>query len=292
MSGSNDINYFIRGTNYIANTPRVLWGGNWLAITNGVSRIDGMPVNGLKTGLNGTGYQAVSLVTANADPSAGAFASDRPGRYYADGTRCGGQRLAEVLVYTRALSDAERSGVEAYLTWKWFGRGTPGTTFAAATHSGATVNLAPDAELILNGVGHGEVTVTGNGYVADAAVPPTVYQLTGPRVFSQGLILADGAKVMVDYNGAQPASDRVSVSGGLTVEGNGQVVLSSIANWSNGTQAIPLIAYDTVLGGELFHALWSGSGAPFRYSLNPGWAPAENQLEAVLSPSGTLLFMR
>lgn len=292
MSGSDDINYFIRGTNYIVNTPRVLWGGNWLAITNGVSRIDGMPVNGLKTGLNGTGHQVVSLVTANADPSAGAFAADRPGRYYADGTRCGGQRLAEVLVYTRALSDAERAGVEAYLTWKWFGRGTPGTTFAATAHSGATVDLAPDAELILNGVARGDVAVTGNGYVAGAAVPPTVYQLTGPRVFSQGLILADGAKIMVDYNGAQPLSDRVSVIGGLAVEGDGQVVMSSVVNWSNGTQTVPLIAYDTVLGGELFHTLWSGSGAPFMYSLNPGWAPAANQLEAVLSPSATLLFLR
>ena len=293
LSGSNDLNYFIRGSNYLASTPRVLWGANWPAVTGGVTRVDGSPVNGLKTGLNGTGYQVVSLVTSAADPLAGAFACDRPGRNHPDGTHCGGQRLAEVLVYTNALSDAERAQVEAYLTWKWFGRGTPGTAFAATAHSGASVSLTPEAGLILNGVARGAVTVTGNGYVADAAVPPTVYQLTGPRVFSQGLILADGAKIVVDYNGGQPAADAVSVTGGLTVAGGGQVVLDRVVNWSSGPQTIPLVSYDTIKGGgTLFHTLWGGSGAPFGYAIDPRWAPADSRLEVILSPSGTLLMLR
>ena len=291
MSGSGDLNYFLRGTNYLANTPAVLWGANWTAVTGGVTRVDGSTINGLKTGLNGTGYQIVSL-TATADVAAGAFACDRPGRNHPDGTRCGGQRLAEVLVYTRALTDAERAEVEAYLAWKWFGRGTPGTSFAAMPHTGAAVDLAPDAELILNGVDTGAVTVTGSGYVANAEVPPTVFQLTGPRVFEQGLILADGATLVVDYDGAQPALDQITVAGGLTVLGGGRVVMDRVSNWTSGTQSVPLISYDTLNGGEAFDTQWRGSGAPFGHSVNPGWLPGDSLLNAVIYPSGSLLYLR
>jgi hypothetical protein len=291
MSGSGDLNYFLRGTNYLANTPAVLWGANWTAVTGGVTRVDGSTINGLKTGLNGTGYQIVSL-TATADVAAGAFACDRPGRNHPDGTRCGGQRLAEVLVYTRALTDAERAEVEAYLAWKWFGRGTPGTSFAAMPHTGAAVDLAPDAELILNGVDTGAVTVTGSGYVANAEVPPTVFQLTGPRVFEQGLILADGATLVVDYDGAQPALDQITVAGGLTVLGDGRVVMDRVSNWTSGTQSVPLISYDTLNGGEAFDTQWRGSGAPFGHSVNPGWLPGDSLLNAVIYPSGSLLYLR
>ena len=290
MSGSGDLNYFVRGPNYISNTPAVLW-GSWLAVTGGVTRIDGAPVNGTLTGLNGAGYQIVSLTTTDA-VFAGAFACDRPGRKYSDGTHCGGQRLAEVLIYTRALTDAERAEVEAYLAWKWFGRGTPGTSFAAAPHTGATIDLASDADLILNGVATDAVTVTGSGYVANAEVPPTVFQLTGPRVFEQGLVLADGAVLYVDYDGAQPAADQITVSGGLTVLGGGQVVVDRVSNWTSGQQTVPLISYDTISGGASFDTQWRGSGAPFGHSVNPGWVQDENLLNAVLYPSGLLLYLK
>ncbi|HRR32650.1 MAG TPA: hypothetical protein P5026_00980 [Kiritimatiellia bacterium] len=291
MSGSGDINHFIHGTNYLANTPAVLWGPNWAAVTGGVTRIDGAPVNGRLTGLNGTGYQLVSL-TAAGDIAAGAFACDRPGRNHPDGTHCGGQRLAEVLVYTRTLTETERAEVEAYLAWKWFGRGTPGTSFAAMPHTGASVDLASDAELILNGVDTGAVTVTGSGYVANAEVPPTVFQLTGPRVFHQGLILADGAVLYVDYDGAQPAADQITVTGGLTVLGGGRVIIDRVSNWISGAQTIPLIRYDSLSGGEAFDKQWRGSGAPSGHSVNPGWVPDAQLLNAVIYPSGALLYLR
>jgi autotransporter-associated beta strand protein len=293
LSGRGDYNHFIRGdpTN-LTYASRVLLGNIYLR--NAAARIDGQPVDGTRTGLR-NGYQLVSLSATETGHFAGAFAADRPGRLHAapdTGTHSGGQQLAEVLVYTRVLTEADRAEVEAYLAWKWFGRVTPGTSLAATPHTGAQVDLAPEADLILNGVARADVTVNGNGTVLNAAEPPTVYQLNGPRVFSKGLILADGAKLLVDYDRANPAADLITVTGGLTVAGGGRVVMSSFTNWVSGVQTFPLIGYDTITGGASFPAQWRGSGAPNGATLKPIWNATANRLEASVAPSGLLLIVK
>jgi hypothetical protein len=74
--------------------------------------IDSMPASPHDS-FNG-GYQLVSCSTT-VDGTAGAFANDR-----AFAGRQGGQRLAEVIIYNRSLTEMERIQTEEYLTAKWF----------------------------------------------------------------------------------------------------------------------------------------------------------------------------
>jgi hypothetical protein len=65
-----------------------------------------------------------SALTPTASVTASAFAYDRGNSY-------GGQRLAEVLVYTNALSETVKRGIRSHLLGKWknvvrtFGRFAP-----------------------------------------------------------------------------------------------------------------------------------------------------------------------
>lgn len=84
------------------------------AINPGEIYVDGENVGNV--GLSG-GYQLVEVHTAFA-AHASAFACDR-GAYL---WRSGGQRLAEVVLYDRVLSEQERMATRNYLLKKWFGR--------------------------------------------------------------------------------------------------------------------------------------------------------------------------
>ena len=107
----------------VASDP--LWGGGGLdkgLVRGGETWTNGVAVNGASTGLSG-GYDLVTWRlaagddAANATPGACWFAS-----CYAptDGRLNGGQRLAEVLIYTNRLTDAEIKATELYLNRKWF----------------------------------------------------------------------------------------------------------------------------------------------------------------------------
>jgi len=89
--------------------------------------INGQEVDHLYTGLSG-GYDLVSFVWKQNETggSASGFAM-RGGMvspYYPE--RSGGQRLAEVIVYQRVLTEEERRDTEAYLYHKWFNKVLPG----------------------------------------------------------------------------------------------------------------------------------------------------------------------
>jgi len=62
------------------------------------------------------GYQLIEILTTDAT-TADLFAADRT---FIE--RGGGQRLAEVIIYDRLLTESERSQTEAYLNKKWFGK--------------------------------------------------------------------------------------------------------------------------------------------------------------------------
>jgi len=64
-----------------------------------------------------TGYRLVTYQrTGSNSGSAQWITCDRGGS-----TRIGGKRLCEVIVFTRAMNDFERSQIEGYLKYKWFG---------------------------------------------------------------------------------------------------------------------------------------------------------------------------
>ncbi|MFA6631429.1 MAG: autotransporter-associated beta strand repeat-containing protein, partial [Kiritimatiellia bacterium] len=140
-----------------------LWGG--VGQEKGIVRAgetwtNGTPVNGAVTGLSG-GYDLVSWRLSQADDAA----NNTPGAVWfascyapSDGRLNGGQELAEVLIYTNRLSEADRQATERYLFRKWFSAREPaGLVFGRVSLDGAGtgfVNAYPGpvrvAELVIN----------------------------------------------------------------------------------------------------------------------------------------------
>jgi hypothetical protein len=262
-------------------------------MATGVTRIDGNVVNGMKLGLDNN-WHLVSFTAPGASHIAQAFGADRPGRdedlNIAPGWRCGGIAYAEVLIYNRALSDTEVKNVEAYLTAKWFRKGAQGMTVDGQTHNGADITLGSDGTLVLDGVPTSAVNVSGTGTVMDSAVPPTVWQVHGPRIFNRGLILADGATVHVAYDGNAPDANRIDVTGGLTVLGKGTFNFVSADNWKTGGATFSLFAFDTLTGASNWLTQWRGNNAP-NGTIVKGSVDG-NQLNAFFYPAGTVLLLR
>ena len=107
-----------------------IWDGanGWASanIRNGSTYLNGVKVDGTATVLP-TAYSMVSLVTT-ANVEASMLARDRT-------YRSGGIKLAELLIYDRALTDPERISVEAYLHNKWF---FPGSSSGPKPEDGVT----------------------------------------------------------------------------------------------------------------------------------------------------------
>lgn len=100
---------------------------NLVAPNSNRSWINGQEADHQYAGLSG-GYDLVSFTWGQdgTGGSASAFAwrGISTTSYYAE--RTGGQRLAEVILYQRVLTDQERRDTEAYLSHKWFGKTLPG----------------------------------------------------------------------------------------------------------------------------------------------------------------------
>jgi autotransporter-associated beta strand protein len=103
-----------------------IWGGaagqDKGIVSAGETWTNGVPVDGTAAGLSG-GFDLVTWRLSEADDAAG----NTPGAVwfascYAEpnGRLNGGQELAEVLIYTNRLGEAERLATERYLTRKWF----------------------------------------------------------------------------------------------------------------------------------------------------------------------------
>lgn len=145
---------------------------------------NGVPVDGTTTGLSGD-YDLVSWRLSASDdavnntPSADWFASCYAS---ADGRLNGGQELAEVLIYTNRLTDAERKATEIYLNRKWF-----------STRVGAGLALG---SVSLDGAGAGFVNAyTGPVQVAELTVNSTnvfVSGVAGGTAVSQVVVTASG----------------------------------------------------------------------------------------------------
>jgi hypothetical protein len=124
LLGDDNNYHFHRGTaNQIWEAPNGWASAN---IRNGSTYLNGVKVDGSNTVLP-TAFSTVSLVTT-ANVEASMLARDRT-------YRSGGIKLGELLIYDRALSDAERVSVEAYLHMKWF---VPGSGYDPAPADGAT----------------------------------------------------------------------------------------------------------------------------------------------------------
>ena len=202
----------IRGTNFILGDDNVyhfhrggdtatsaIWGGSTSAnIRNGQTYLDGAMVNGTQTPLP-DGFSIVSVITSG-NVEASRLASDRT-------SRSGGLQIAEMQIYTVALTDAERQAAEAILRTKWFGAtdlaagtmldlnsasrtlgslaGATGSEVLTGTSAAATLTAGGNGNsTTFSGIisGAGSVTKTGTG----------VWTLAGPNTFSGPLTVLGG----------------------------------------------------------------------------------------------------
>jgi hypothetical protein len=124
LLGDDNNYHFHRGqANQIWEAPNGWTSAN---IRNGSTYLNGVKVDGSNTVLP-TAYSIISLVTtANVETSM--LTRDRT-------YRSGGIKLGELLIYSTALTDAERISVEAYLHTKWF---FPGNASVVAPQNAAT----------------------------------------------------------------------------------------------------------------------------------------------------------
>ena len=130
-------------------------------IVNGQTYVDGVLVNPLTQAFSGE-WQLINTCTT-LGLSANLFAGDRS---YAD--RAGGQRLAEVIVYDRALSETERLQTERYLRKKWLGQSLRTAYIGSVALEGAQPTLVAEGDrvMIQRVQGTGRVQKTGSGIVS------------------------------------------------------------------------------------------------------------------------------
>ncbi len=173
----HDISYhFHRGEDANA----YIWGANSSAnIRNGVTRLNGVTVNGAATPF-GTGALKLLSVVTTGNVEANRVSYDR-----GIAARSWRGDIGEILIYDRALAAEERLQVEQYLMRKWLGTAPP-TTSLALSDAGSRLDLngvraaigslagVAGSQVLLNGgvltVGNNNRTTTMSGIFADGSV--------------------------------------------------------------------------------------------------------------------------
>ena len=180
-----------RGTNPAASDR--IWSEECAAqVLNSSTRLDGVPVDGTKTGFSG-GPQVLSATMSGADATVKSFACL--------GTGVVNQEiLGEAIFYKSALGDDDRAEVEAYLMGKWLGKVPAGyVDFRGATVTGAGTVTAPDAE---------HLPQFGAGFTGDVAITSPSLSFT----VGAGATVADNAILLSGKSLSFPSATTVSLS--------------------------------------------------------------------------------
>jgi autotransporter-associated beta strand protein len=266
-------------------TENRLYGFDAVAqVTTGRTYIDGvlLPNPTVASNVLNGAYQVIETHTTG-NASVDAIAADRPTTI---GNRNGGQRLAELMIFNRPISDDERVTVEAYLSWKWFGRATPRSLFMPTAGAAAdTVRVAAGATLGLGGFTQNTRALVGGGTVSGGSLAVTgLVDLSDP----------DAGTLTVNGDLALAAGVTVQVNPGRTVDVNGTLTIggSGLIEWPDVLPAVgatAIFTYDTLVGANNL-ALWhSVDPAASRFYVR-AYASAGTVYVAVL-PKGTLFLV-
>lgn len=152
----------------------------------GAWRVDGVPVNPLTYALD-TSFHLVSFSLQKVE-RAQTLGWDR-------GHRCGGQEIAEVILFTEPLSPAERRSIEAGLLAKWFGKAHPemsapqlGTVEYESTSTNAFIAKGDVNVSLLSG--RGVLTKEGDGELTAGVLKG----FTGVNVLAGTLTVSDSVR--------------------------------------------------------------------------------------------------
>ena len=210
--------------------------------------LDGVKVASPNTQTLNGGWQVVSVDTTGHNVNGFGWAKD-----YSD---AGGQNYGEILVFTNALSDVERTLVESYLAKKWgistYAGGTATPTVRAVGRTG-TIEVPSDTQVTLGGCYAGTVDVkAGATLTISDPLPPTADEL--PTTGHVGWFDPDAEGALY-----QPISSGARAEEVSAVAFKGQTA-------------------DALVDGAYF--LWAaGSRRPFRALGARGWGPERAWLD-------------
>ena len=281
-----------------------LWGG--VGQEKGIVRAgetwtNGVAVNGATTGLSG-GFDLVSWRLSAADDAA----NNTPGAVWfascyapTDGRLNGGQDLAEVLIYTNRLTEAERKATELYLSRKWFperqaaGLSLGGVSLDAA--GAGFVNAYPGpvraAEFVVNAP---DVYVAGaeGCTVADRVTVTKDGALDASRLAALAvgdLALQERATLAVTFDAAG-ATPVLRVSGGVTLPGEARYTVARTGTALPPGSALLIAAGESIVAPPLGATTWVHAGTASRVSrviVN-----AATRTIWLNTPRGTMLSLR
>lgn len=233
----------------------------------------------------------LSFTLSTTDYASGIVPSYAPaiGRYYADCSFEGD--IAEVVAYTRVLTDAERGAAERALAAKWGVElaETPSVAPPQVLPPSTALALEGDATLDLGGHDLVVASLAGQGAIANSSATPATLTVTGSCSFAGRV--GSGVTLRAAGSGAGTVSAAVETGGAIAVDG-GSVALSTyrfsppaegLALWLDASRPETVVtnAAGTVtqwrsLGGRLSGVV-SGQGpkntqqaGPFAYDLADG----------------------
>ena len=119
--------------------------------TYGAWYMDGLPIQATATPIPTNRLMLTSAVMQGWGGRVSALGGNGFDNTSATYLYSGGMQLAEVLLYDITLPEDERRDVEAYLTWKWFGRRLPGYADAAGACALPEVAVSGAAEMEVQG---------------------------------------------------------------------------------------------------------------------------------------------
>ena len=188
-------------------------------VYNSSVRLNGTSVNPRAVGLSG-GYDVMSFVLksgATVVPNADGLAFD--GRIFVPedySGRMGNQRIAELIIYDRRLTDGEVAETEAYLQAKW-GFSQKSSTNAAKVNlaAGATLDCSASSQYVGTLSGAGSVTgdLTAGMIVVDAAAE-TCVSVDGTFTVQAGLTVE-----IMNYRSLGRMPLRIKVLGAMSFAG-------------------------------------------------------------------------
>ncbi len=170
-----------------------IWaGGTAGSLTGGVTRLNGVVLDGAKTGFSGA-PEVFSFTTTNDFPAA--FF----GSYKNRGVEGGTEVLGEILLYDRVVEGDERDRIERYLMNKWLGVATGGACdWRRATVTGVGTVTASAARLPAF-----DAAFSGTLELADAAL---AFHVDAVGTVTDALALPAGATLALPEAGALTVS--------------------------------------------------------------------------------------
>ncbi|MDD4018984.1 MAG: autotransporter-associated beta strand repeat-containing protein, partial [Kiritimatiellae bacterium] len=215
-------------------------------------RLDGTSVSPLATGLSG-GWDLISMNITNVayqTSNADGFAFD--GRTINNTndyvTYMGCQRLAEVLIYNRKLTDGECVATENYLRRKWGYKGTQ-----MSMTNAASVSVAAGAALDLGGTNQYVAAISGAGTVTNGTLAigtlvadPTLASL--PEFKDVTVAIEAGQKVTVANAGTITRNTVITILACESITGLENLETAIIAGVPDDRFTVKLVFENGVLG--------------------------------------------